>query len=177
MEITCAQMDILLSFYIDGELTDALKDRVEEHLNQCPTCRAKYNILTSLFKNIDEDEDDDYSTLTHTAKQYNTFKNNLSAYVDNELPPNESIKIKKYTINNKRAKKDLEETYRIRKLMKDSFRKTKGETKPDFAKAIIKKVVPHEKTDYNFNPLISVGFAFVMSILLISAVVFYTLSL
>ena len=146
MEITCAQMDILLSFYIDGELTDTLRERVEAHLNQCPACRAKYNILTSLFQNIDnneeeDDDEEDYTTLTHTARQYNTFRNNLSAYVDNELPPDESIKIKKYTINNKKAKKDLEETYRIRRLMKDSFRKTKGETKPDFAKNILKQII------------------------------------
>ena len=31
MNLTCAQMDVLLSFYIEGELSSALKTQVEEH--------------------------------------------------------------------------------------------------------------------------------------------------
>ena len=177
MEITCAQMDILLSFYIDGELTNTLKEKVEAHLNRCPTCRAKYNILTSLFKEIDDEDENDYTTEAHTAKQYRTFKNNLSAYVDNELPPDENIKIKKYTINNKKARKDLEETYHIRKLMKDSFRKTKNGTKPDFAKSVLKKMNLYTKSDFIFNPLIKVGFAFVMTVLFLSIIIVFSLSM
>ena len=45
MEITCAQMDVLLSFYIEGDLSKALKIKVEEHLKNCSSCRAKYNIV------------------------------------------------------------------------------------------------------------------------------------
>ncbi|MBR6127174.1 zf-HC2 domain-containing protein [bacterium] len=178
MEITCSQMDILLSFYIDGELTDTLRERVEKHLNICPTCRAKYNILTSIFKDLnDELESEEYPMQSHEAKQYRAFKSNLSAYVDNELPQDENIKIKKYTINNKKARKDLEETYRIRKLMKDSFRKTKNETKPDFTKSIMKKMNPDTKSDFIFNPLIKVGFAFVMTVLILSIMVVFSLSM
>lgn len=180
MEITCSQMDILLSFYIDGELTDTLRAKVEAHLNECPNCRAKYNILSSILKDMNEEagfDEDDYSTQSHTAKQYNTFKNNLSAYVDNELPPEENIKIKKYTINNKKARKDLEETYHIRKLMRDSFRKTKNETKPDFSRNVLRKIHPESKTDITFNPLIKVAFAFVMTVLALSIIIVFSLSM
>ena len=52
MEITCLQMDVLISFYIDGELSDALKTKVEEHLKECPVCRAKLNIISSLFTDV-----------------------------------------------------------------------------------------------------------------------------
>ena len=44
MKLTCAQMDVLISFYIDGELSSSLKQQVEEHMQKCSTCRAKYDI-------------------------------------------------------------------------------------------------------------------------------------
>ena len=47
MEITCLQMDVLISFYIDGELNNSLKEKVEQHLQKCPSCRAKFNIINS----------------------------------------------------------------------------------------------------------------------------------
>lgn len=178
MEITCLQMDVLISFYIDGDLSDSLKTKVEKHLKECSICRAKYNIVSSLFADFKKEKKEEvYSTNTHPTKQYQFFKNNLSAYVDNELPEEENVKMKKYTITNKKARKDLEETYRIRKLMRDSFRKTKNESKPDFSKNILKQIDSEYKNELNFNPLLMVAFAFVLSILLIGSFIIYILTL
>ena len=52
MEITCAQMDVLISFYIEGDLSKALKQKVTEHLKQCPACRAKYDIIKSMLEDL-----------------------------------------------------------------------------------------------------------------------------
>lgn len=170
MEITCLQMDVLISFYIDGELSSALKAKVEEHLKECPVCRAKLNIISSLFtdvkKNLCPKEDEEvYSTNIHSSHQYQFFKKNLSAYVDNELPEEENVKIRKFAIGNKKARKELEDTYHIRKLMKESFRKSKSDTKPDFIKKVVKNTDDGEKNDLGFNPLISVGFAFIIVVI------------
>ena len=182
MEITCLQMDVLISFYIDGELSETLKAKVEEHLKECPVCRAKLNIISSLFTDVkkkycSKDEEEVYSTKTHSSGQYQFFKKNLSAYVDNELPQEDNVKMRKYTIGNKKARKELEEAYKIRRLMRDSFRKSKSETKPDFAKKVIKQAELDDKNELGFNPLVSIAFAFVMTVLLISAIVVYILSL
>ena len=182
MEITCLQMDVLISFYIDGELSEALKAKVEEHLKICPTCRAKLNIISSLFTDVkknlkNKEEIEAYSTNTHSSKQYQFFKKNLSAYIDNELPEEENVKIRKYTIGNKKARKELEDNYHIRKLMRDSFRKSKNESKPDFTKSIMKQLDIEDNNELGFNPLITVAFSFVVSVLLISAIVIYLLSL
>ena len=182
MEITCLQMDVLISFYLDGELSESLKMKVEEHLKKCSVCRAKFNIISSLFSDVkkkycSKDEEEVYSTNVHSSCQYQFFKKNLSAYVDNELPEEDNVKMRKYTIGNKKARKELEDAYKIRKLMRDSFRKTKTETKPDFSKKVMKQADLDDKNDLGFNPLISVGFAFVMTVLLISAIVVYMLSL
>ena len=184
MEITCVQMDVLISFYIEGELTAQLKSKVEEHLSKCPTCRAKFNILSSIYEDLQDaldferessKDNGEYSTKVYPSKQYRAFKNNLSAYIDNELPPEENIKIKKYTINNKKARKDLEESYHIRKLMKESFRKTNMETNPNFSKKILKQMELDDKINLAFNPLIKVGVAFVVTVLVISSIILYVL--
>ncbi len=181
MEITCLQMDVLISFYIDGDLSESLKAKVEEHLKECPVCRAKLNIISSLFtdvkKNLKEKKDEVYLTKLHSSEQYQFFKKNLSAYIDNELPEEENVKMRKYTIGNKQARKELEDSYHIRKLIKDSFRKAKTESKPDFSKKIMKQINTTDQNELGFNPLLSVAFAFVMSVLLISAIIVYLLSL
>ena len=98
MEITCTQMDVLISFYIEGDLSKTLKEKVEEHLQNCPACRAKLEIISSLLKDLKETIENEQEEVlsTTTTSQYRLFQNNLSAYVDNELPPEENIKIKKF---------------------------------------------------------------------------------
>lgn len=183
MEITCLQMDVLISFYIDGDLSESLKRKVEEHIEDCPVCRAKYNIISSVFadlKRIDKkpkQDDEVYATNTHSSKQYRFFKKNMSAYIDNELSEEDNVKIRKYTIGNKKARKELEAAYHIRKLMQDSFKKTQTETKPDFSKNVMKQIDKKYSKELNFNPLIIVSFAFLISVILISAIVIYILSL
>ncbi len=181
MKITCVQMDALMTFYMEGELSPSLKSKVEEHLEECQTCRAKYNIITSIFgdmkNSVNNGYDELFTTKATPSHQYKSFKSNLSAYVDNELPPNENIKIKKYTINNKNARNDLEETYKIRKLMKNSYKKTKLNTKSDFVKNIMKQIDAEEKNNFGINPLIKVSVAFVMTVLILSAIIIFSLSM
>ena len=79
MEITCTQMDVLISFYIEGDLSKALKEKVTEHLKQCPACRAKYDIIKSMLDDLkssleDSKEDEVYSSAN---TQYKVFQNNL----------------------------------------------------------------------------------------------------
>lgn len=179
MEITCTQMDVLLSFYIEGDLSKGLKAKVEEHLKNCPTCRAKLEIISSLLKDLKESvENEQEEVLSSTTNsQYRLFQNNLSAYVDNELPQEENIKIKKFTINNKKARKELENTYSIRKLMNDSFQKTKSESRQDFSKNVMKQLDLSNDANLGFHPLLKVAIAFVMTVLVLSAIIVFSLTL
>ena len=114
---------------------------------------------------------------TTTTSQYRLFQNNLSAYVDNELPPEENIKIKKFTINNKKARKELENAYSIRKLMNDSFQKTKSENRQDFSKNVMKQLDLTSEANLGFHPLLKVAIAFVMTVLVLSAIIVFSLTL
>lgn len=93
-------------------------------------------MLDDLKSSVDDKEE---ICSANSNSQYRIFQNNLSAYIDNELPSDESIKIKKYTINNKKARKELEDTYNIRRLMSESFNKTKMDARQDFSRNVIRQ--------------------------------------
>ena len=83
----------------------------------------------------------------HENKQYEEFKNNLSAYIDNELDNEENLRIKKIAISNPLARQDLENIFTFKKLLHYSYEKTKNDMKSDYSKAIanyMKQELKHE---------------------------------
>ena len=62
MNITCSQMDVLISFYIDGDLSSNLKKQVEEHMKNCSVCRAKYEIVKSMIEDLKQTLNEDLHT-------------------------------------------------------------------------------------------------------------------
>lgn len=185
MKLTCSQMDVLLTFYIDGDLSASLRNQVEEHLRNCSACRAKYDIIKSMildlknsFDNIDEEftnNNNSYNTQV-TSQQYRLFKNDLSAYIDNELTNDENIKIKKFTINNPKARQDLEDSYNIRKLMNDSFKKIKSEARHDFSKSVLRQLELEDEATAGLHPIIKLIVVFTVTVLVISSIVLMSFS-
>lgn len=185
MKLTCAQMDVLITFYIDNELSNALKKQVEEHIKTCATCRAKYDIIKSMLLDLkssfnlsdaNEREDLNFSKDKLTSQHYCMFKNNLSAYIDNELSNDENIKIKKYTINNLNARKELQDNYNIRKLMNDSFKKTKADVRQDFSRSVLRQLELEEEATLGIHPAIKLLIVFTFLVLVITAFVLMSLS-
>ena len=184
MKLTCSQMDVLLTFYIDGDLSSTLKSQVEEHLNNCSVCRAKYNIIKSMISelknNLDIDDEftnSDKSFKTQvSSKQYRLFKNDLSAYIDNELTNDENIKIKKFTINNPRARQDLEDSYNIRKIMSESFKKTKSEARHDFSKSVLRQLELEDEATAGLHPIIKLIVLFTVTVLIVTSIVLMSFS-
>ncbi len=182
MEITCSQMDVLISFYIEGGLSKSLKSKVEEHLKKCACCRAKYDIIKTMITDLQntftqEECNDDNLYVKNGCSQYRLFKENLSAYIDNELPNDENIKIRKFAINNKQARKDLEDSYNIRKLMNNSFSKTNGNIKQDFSKKIIKQLDLEDEENLRFHPVLKVAIAFLLTVLSLTAIIVFSFTL
>lgn len=182
MKLTCAQMDVLISFYIENELSKALKAQVEEHLKSCNTCRAKYDIIKTMvsdlksnFEEAQKSPEDEENKKIATSQHYRLFKNNLSAYIDNELSSEESIKIKKITINNPKARKDLEENYSLKKLMNDSFQKSKSDVRQDFSRSVLRQLELEEATS-GIHPAIKIILGFSLSVLILTTFVLISLS-
>lgn len=182
MKLTCAQMDVLISFYIDGDLSNTLKSQVEEHIKICPTCRAKFDIIKSMLLELKKNVSDDSSVKKISEKnsisteQYRIFKNNLSAYVDNELNEEENLKIKKFTIHNKEARRDLENTYSIRRLMNESFQKSKNDSKRDFSKHVLRQLEIEDEATLGVHPAIKLLIFFTLSVLFFTSIVLIALS-
>jgi len=186
MKLTCTQMDVLISFYIENELSKTLKSQVEEHLKSCGTCRAKYDIIKSMLSDLKNSFTEDETILPYnleknedipvTSKQYRLFKTNLSAYIDNELPNDENIKIKKFTINNPQARKDLEENYSIKKLMNDSFKKSKSDIRQDFTRSVLKQLELEEEANLGLHPAIKLLIAFTLTVLVLTSLVLMSFS-
>lgn len=144
-QLTCEQVSALLTYYVENKLNEPLKKYVEYHLSICPECSEKLKKLKKIASNFNEiskkihDEDQDFEN-PYKTKQYEDFKLNLSAYIDNELSDEESIRIKKIAISNPIARKDLEDIYTFKRLLHSSFDKTKNEARQDYSKNILNKI-------------------------------------
>ena len=139
-ELTCNQVLALMSFYVEDKINQKLKKYVDEHLKKCPKCREVYmqskKIVNHILSLGDATDEKPYQ-----SKQYEDFKQKLSAYVDNELDEAESYRIKKISISNPLARKDLENIYSFKKMLHESFDKTRNDFKTDYSKKKKKKMM------------------------------------
>jgi anti-sigma factor RsiW len=175
-------MDVLISFYIDGDLSNSLKKQVEEHIASCSSCRAKYDIIKSMLidlkTNLYNKENTQQTTIEPvTSQQYRLFKDNLSAYIDNELTGDESLKVKKFTISNPKARKELEENYSIKRLINNSLKKTQTEVKHDFSRSVLKQLEPEDELNLGFHPAIKLLIIFTVSVLVLTTSVLFYLNI
>ena len=106
MKISCNQFEGLISFYLNNELNETLKEAFEEHLKECPTCHIRYNMLSSIITDL---KDSYNQIIVEENSNMNIFENisecidnvekddvqlrELSAYIDKEL--DEEARIKK----------------------------------------------------------------------------------
>lgn len=166
--LSCEQVTALLTFYAEEKLSTKLSQYVKEHLDNCPECRKKYIQLQNLLKRFNEIQNEEIEN-PYITKQYEDFKLNLSAYVDNELDDLENIKIKKIAISNPLARQDLEDIYTYKKLLHSSFEKTKNELKNDYSKNIISRMHHEYRHENNSDPFLKITILFFAMIVCIVA--------
>ncbi len=170
-ELSCDQVSALMSFYIENRLSGKLVEHIQRHLDGCPECREKFESLQELFgsfasiksglgdkykEDFEESEKDEFETRFLT-KQYDEFKLNLSAYVDNELDDSQNIKIKKMAISNPLARQDLEDMFTFKKVLHMSFEKTKNDAKTDFSRQVLSQLNQNSR---RIDPFIQIAIIF-----------------
>ncbi len=176
-ELNCNQVMTLMTFFIEGKLSSKLMASVEYHLSICADCRQKYMKLKKILDNFSEIKnkiDNDCAEIDekfYDNPQYKVFKENLSAYIDNELSDEENIRIKKIAIANPLARKDLENIYAFKQLLQSSFSRTKNSMKNDFVKKTLNKLSIKEDSDndHQFYKIITV-FAGIMTFILVGVI-------
>ena len=87
------------------------------------------------------------------------------------MSSDENIKMKKITINNPIARQDLQDNYNMRKLMKESFDKTKSEMRQDFSRSVLRQLELEDEVNYGFHPAIKILICFTMLVLILTSVV------
>ena len=167
-QLSCEQVTALLTFFAEEKLSNKLAQYVREHLENCPECMEKYKQLKKILNRYIEIQSETEESVYQT-KQYEDFKSNLSAYVDNELNDFENIKIKKFAIANPLARQDLENIYTFKKLLHSSFERTKNELKTDYSKSITYQIQQESLTENNFDPFLKLSAAF---FIMVSFIVF-----
>ena len=157
MELSCNQFESLLSFYINHELKDNIKEAFEEHLCHCQRCKEKYEIVCSIINEVRLAYDkyissNDFKELApaYTYEDDSDYDEDsssfeLSAYIDNELPEDRNIKIRQSIGSKPKVRKKVEKLYGLRKILMSSFNEQKNSLKTDYSKNIVKTL------NYNYE--------------------------
>ncbi|MCM1265474.1 MAG: zf-HC2 domain-containing protein [Candidatus Gastranaerophilales bacterium] len=151
MKITCSQFEGLISFYLNDELSDNLKQAFEEHLHNCPSCHIRFNMLSSIIDELKdaynqiivEDDIDNIASIElftniEEDNEENTQLSDLSAYIDNELNEEFSVKMRRNIIAKPKLRKKLEKLYNLRKVMSNAVDEQKNKMKTDYSKNVIR---------------------------------------
>jgi predicted anti-sigma-YlaC factor YlaD len=56
IEITCEQVRREVSNYADAELTDDLRQKIEDHVRRCPGCKAVYDGVRNVISLVGHGE-------------------------------------------------------------------------------------------------------------------------
>ena len=142
-ELTCQQVSALMNFYIEGKLNPRLREYVNSHIVKCKICKKKIDDLQKILGKYDKKKSETREATKNIPIE--SF-HKLSAYIDNELNTNENIKIKKLTISNPMARKELETMYKFRKIIHNAYEKTKNDNHFDYSKNILANI--QEPKDY-----------------------------
>ena len=149
MKITCNQFEGLLLFYIDDGLSEGLKQTFEEHLKDCPHCSIKFKVINSIITDIKgaykqimkDDKDNCIDAEVLTKKESDDISGTeLSAYIDNELPEEHSVRIRRNAIAKPEIKNKIEEMYKLKKAISDSYIEQKSKLKTDYSRDIVKSL-------------------------------------
>ena len=111
----------MLSLYIENKLNDKDKFFVENHFLSCINCYQKYLEMKKIMKNLHleyqkllDEFDKLESSQNFSIREYETFYNNISPYIDDELNYEESIKFRKYILKSKPARAELANAYKLK---------------------------------------------------------------
>ncbi len=183
MKITCSQFEGLISFYLNNELSETLKEAFEEHLRECPTCHIRYNMLSSIITDLKDaynqiivEENsgikvcDDASEYIDDVEEDDIQLRELSAYIDNELDDEVSVKMRRNIIAKPLLRKKLESLYNLRKIMNNEFDAQKNKLRNDYSKSIVRGLDTNSSNRHAY--LHCVAFImFVIGIVFVSTIV------
>ena len=116
----------MLSLYIEHKLCESDRLFVENHFFKCKSCYQKYLEMKEIINNLhfeyekllnefDRIENDKMFNI----REYETFYNNISPYIDDELCYDDRVKFRKYLLKSKPARVELSNAYILKNNIKN----------------------------------------------------------
>ena len=153
----CKKVVSMLSMYIEHKLSESDRLFIENHFFKCKTCYQKYLEMKEIINNLHfeyekllSEFDRIENNKVFNIREYETFYNNISPYIDDELCYDESIKFRKYLLKSKPARTELSNAYYLKNNIKHSFDSYKNGLKLNYSKKILNKL-KNEKNDFNMS--------------------------
>ena len=135
-KISCEKILYLLPSYTDGKISKELACQIEQHLSVCDDCFEKYIKL----KNISQKIQQSLKNTDFRQKQEEFFKENISAYIDNELSKDDYFYFSGYVSSNSQAKKELDEMIKFEENLKKNIEKNKQTLEKDLSEDITEQI-------------------------------------
>lgn len=143
-DLTCSQVIALLTYYVQGKTNYQVTNFIESHLKKCKSCRDKLETLKKVLQNLNAEkikiDNLEVKKVVPISSYGNNFIEKMSAYLDNELSDEDTVRFKKFAIANPPVRKELENMYKLKNAINSSFEKTRNNFKEDFTKDIIVKL-------------------------------------
>ena len=103
--LTCERVMILLPIYLEGKTSEFENYEIEKHLTECPECMEKYSTLQAISQKIKTSFDSVENQ--HFEKEKKFFKENLCAYLDNELSNEDYCLMTQIILENEESKNEI----------------------------------------------------------------------
>lgn len=139
--LTCERVMILLPLYLEGKTSEIENFEIEKHLTECPDCMKKYSTLQSLSQKIKTAFDSVENQ--HFEKEKKYFKENLCAYLDNELSNEDYCLMTQIILENEDAKNEISQMSEFDK----HFQAALEENLQFFEQNFCPEVIQHVKKD------------------------------
>ena len=164
--MTCEHVLNMLPLYIDEKTSEEDTIKIKEHLRTCQECYDKYISLKSVAEKI-KTAFADISCTIDSDKIF--FRNNLSAYIDNELGNSDYYKFSKLIKENQQSKKEYDEMNSFEEKLKKSFQENTKTLRPDLSQNVINEI-KRESPAFIYElyvkaALITLGFIFLTAMI------------
>lgn len=129
--LTCENINKLLTHYVEDNLDKKCKEMVSVHLRNCPICMEKYSVVKKLFMEAEKKR--------KLIKERENMHEEISAYLDGEMEENELLKFEEKLSKNKDYEETLLNITKVRKILNNSFYKMQYNLQIDLSKKVMEK--------------------------------------
>lgn len=152
----CKKVSSMLFLYIENKVSDEDRVFIENHFQTCTNCYNKYVEMKAIINNLHFEYEkllNDFERIEQNQifniREYESFYQNISPYIDDELCYDESIKFRKYLLKSKPARAELANAYNLKNNIKHSVAMFKDDLHLNYSGKIVKLL--KEENKYSFD--------------------------